>query len=292
MAAVSENFAVLPVQKDIRMEPFNFYGIRKFSNPTSQTERAIEEILISGYSVIPDVLSETELQVIRRKLGEIYEMQAKEIGGEQSLGEINEKNTIRLLLAYDDYFLGLATHPAVLAIIKGLLGDYYVISQQNGIINPPNRENYQTSWHRDLSYQHFVSTRPLAVSALFCVDDFLKETGGTHVLSASHKVEAFPSRDFVEKNQQCISARAGSVLIFDSMLFHRAGYNSSNSNRRALNHFYTLPFIKQQISLPEALKGKYRDDPFLSRFLGYASEPGKSVAEWRATKIERGRNSQ
>jgi hypothetical protein len=46
-----------------------------------------------------------------------------------------------------------------------------------------------------------------------------------------------------------------------------------------------LPFLKQQISLPEALRGKFKDGGFLVKFLGYESEPGKDVAQGRAGKI-------
>jgi ectoine hydroxylase-related dioxygenase (phytanoyl-CoA dioxygenase family) len=272
-------------------DPFRFYGVRESSHATSQADKSVEEIRISGYTVVADALSESELHLVRRKLDEIYELQVKEIGGEQRLSEINDVNVVRLLLAYDDYFLKVATNPAVLAIVERLLGDYYILMQQNGIINLPGLENYQISWHRDLSYQHFVSTRPLAISALFCVDAFSEESGGTHVLPASHKVEAFPSQEFLEKNQRGIIAKAGSVLVFDSMLFHRAGYNRSTFTRRALNHVYTLPFLKQQISIPDALQGKFKDGGFLGKFLGYESEPGKNVTQWRAAKIDRARDS-
>ncbi len=272
-------------------DPFRFYGVRESSAATSEADKSVEEIRIAGYTVVAGVLSESELQIIRSKLDEIYEVQVKEIGGEERLSEINDVNVVRLLLAYDDYFLKVATNPAVLAIVERLLGDYYILMQQNAIINLPNVANYQTSWHRDLSYQHFVSTRPLAISALFCIDDFSQESGATHVLPASHKIETFPSQEFLEKNQQGIIARAGSVLVFDSMLFHRAGYNHSAFTRRALNHVYTLPFLKQQISIPEALRGKFRDGGFLSKFLGYESEPGKNVTQWRAAKIDRTRDS-
>ena len=272
-------------------DPFRFYGVRESSDATSEADKSVEEIRISGYTVVAGVLSESELQIIRGKLDEIYEVQVKEIGGEGRLGEINDVNVVRLLLAYDDYFLKVATNPAVLAIAERLLGDYYILMQQNGIINLPGLENYQISWHRDLSYQHFVSTRPLAISALFCIDDFSAASGGTYVLPASHKIETFPSKEFLEKNERGIIAKAGSALVFDSMLYHRAGYNRSTFTRRALNHVYTLPFLKQQISIPEALQGKFRDGGFLSKFLGYDSEPGKNVSQWRAAKIDRTRNS-
>src|SRR5438132_10528427 len=132
---------------------------------------------------------------------------------------------------------------------------------------------------------------PLAISALFCIDDFSEESGGTYVLPASHKIESFPSQEFFEKNQRGINAPAGSALVFDSMLYHRAGFNRSTFTRRALNHVYTLPFLKQQISLPEALQGKFKDGSFLSRFLGYESEPGKNVTQWRQAKIDRTRGA-
>ena len=272
-------------------DPFRFYGVRESSEATSAVDQSVEEIRISGYTVVADVLSESELEIIRRKLEEIYEIQVKEIGGEGRLNEINDVNVARLLLAYDDYFLKVAVNPTVLAIVTRLLSDYFILMQQNGIIHRPRLENYQISWHRDLSYQHFVSTRPLAISALFCIDDFSEESGGTHVLPASHKIETFPSQEFLEKNQRGIIAKAGSVLVFDSMLYHRAGYNRSAHTRRALNHVYTLPFLKQQISLPDALQGRFRDGGFLSKFLGYESEPGKNVTQWRAAKIDRTRRS-
>lgn len=271
-------------------ESFRSYGVRESTELLAEPDKSVEEIRIRGYSVVTGVLSESELEIIRRKLDEVYELQVKESGGESLLQEINDVNTVRLLLAYDDYFLTLATHPKVLAIVERLLGDYFILGQQNGIINPPGLGNYQISWHRDLSYQHFVATRPLAISALFCVDDFSQETGGTYVLPGSHKSEAFPSREFVDTNQYGISATAGSVLVFDSMLYHRAGLNRSNFKRRALNHLYTLPFLKQQISIPDALQGKFNDGGFLSKFLGYESEPGKNVVQWRTSKIERSRH--
>jgi len=154
------------------MPEFRSYGVREAANTSSEMDRRVEEIRISGYSVVADVLSQSEVAIVRGKLDEIYQAQVREIGGEQCLAEINDVNIVRLLLAYDDYFLQVATTPKILEIVERLLSDYFILMQQNGIINPPGLENYQTSWHRDLAYQHFISTRPLAISALFCIDDF------------------------------------------------------------------------------------------------------------------------
>lgn len=69
------------------------------------------------------------------------------------------------------------------------------------------------------------------------------------------------------------------------MLFHRAGVNGSTGTRRGINHLYTLPFIKQQVSLPHALGPKYESDPFLAKFLGYESETAADVKSWRNKKL-------
>ena len=156
---------------------------------------------------------------------------------------------------------------------------------QNAIINRPVDAHYQFTWHRDLNYQHYVSSRPLAVSALYAIDDFTEETGGTWLIPASHKSEPFPSPAYVRRRARQIDAPAGSILLFDAMVYHRAGVNRSGRVRRSVNHIYSVPMIQQQISLPGMLGGKFSDDPFLRMFLGYDTETGRSVQEWRTRKL-------
>ena len=265
---------------------FRFYGIKETNTAASEVERHIEEIGVSGFTVVPGVIDEAELPEAQRRVSSVYELQVREIGGAENLRAINDELIARCLLAYDDYFLAIATSPKIVALLERLLGDYFTLLQQNAIINLPGMISYQTSWHRDLIYQHFVPSRPIAVSALVCLDDFSKETGGTHVLPGTHKLEKFPSQGYVQQHEMAVNAKAGSAIVFDSMLFHRGGVNSSNSPRRGLNHLYSLPFIKQQIDMPRILKGKYADDDFLRKFLGYDSQPADDVIQWRTKRLK------
>jgi ectoine hydroxylase-related dioxygenase (phytanoyl-CoA dioxygenase family) len=228
---------------------------------------------------VPGVIDEAELPEAHRWVDSVYEKQTSEVGGGQNLRAINDETIARCLLAYDDYFLKLATAPKIIALMEKLLGDYFTLLQQNAIINLPDMVSYQTSWHRDLIYQHFIPSRPIAVSALMCLDDFSKETGGTHVLPGTHKLEKFPSQAYVQRHEVAVNAKAGSAIVFDSMLFHRGGVNSSKHPRRGLNHLYSLPFIKQPIDLPRILDGKYADDDFLRKFLGYESQAAEDVVQ-------------
>mgnify|MGYP003600249307 CR=1 FL=1 len=262
------------------------YGVNQQTKLNSLIDAHIEELQINGFSILNEVLTEQELIDCRVKLDNIYEIQ-KENFGEENLKKINENNLVRCPLVYDDFFLKIAANRNVLEVVVKIIGEYFILHLQNGIINKPNEEHHQSSWHRDLPYQNFVISKPLAIGALFCIDDFTDESGATFVLPHSHRVESIPSSHFVEKHSKQVLAKAGSVILFDAMLFHKAGYNSANFTRRAINNVYIAPILKQQIDLPAALKGKYSDNPFLAKFLGYNSNTPSSDMEWRNNKLNK-----
>jgi ectoine hydroxylase-related dioxygenase (phytanoyl-CoA dioxygenase family) len=268
----------------------NTFAVSEFTESASEDEARAEEIRILGYTIVPAVLDQDELAAARLKIDAVYTEQLEEVGGREAVRRIKDEHIARAPLAYDDFFVGVATKQAVLGIVQQLLGGgYFQLMLQNGIINVPAEGHEQAAgaWHRDLNYQHYVSSRPLSVSALYCIDDFSRRTGGTHVLPGSHKVEAFPSEAFAASQGVQVEAPAGSVIVFDSMMYHRTGLNTSDRPRRAINHIYTVPFIKQQIDLPALLGGRYEDDPVLGRLLGYESRPDPSVKEFRLRRLAR-----
>jgi ectoine hydroxylase-related dioxygenase (phytanoyl-CoA dioxygenase family) len=266
---------------------FRYHGVLQMHQNEDSLEASAEEIRNIGYTVINSGFTAEDLQLIRDKSEAIYARQVQECGGEDNLQRMNDACIARCALSYDDHFVRLAAHQRLLTLIGHLLGENFILLGQNAIINRAEQKHDQVVWHRDLTYQHFVSSRPLAISALYCIDDFTQQTGATTVLPASHKIEAFPSQQFVEKHQQRVEAKAGSVIVFDSMLYHRGGLNQSGRTRLGINHIFVLPLMKQQIDLPSALGGKFRDDPLLSRLLGYTSAPASSAYLWRKDKIDR-----
>lgn len=263
------------------------YGITEQASASSDAAMHAEQIRLVGFTILRDVFTSAEALDLGARIDALLARQSDEAGGIERLAEIGDQETVRCCLAYDDAFVRLAAAPRVIEVCRHLLGEYFVLMQQNGVVNPPARTHTQRAYHRDLPYQHFVSSRPMAISALFCADAFTEDNGGTVVLPASHKVEEFPSEDAVATLQQPLEAPAGSFCLFDSMLFHRAGENRSTRVRRGVNHVYTLPFIAQQVSLPDALDGRYADDPFLARLFGYSTAPAKSVAAWRDRRRRR-----
>lgn len=264
------------------------YGVTSQNEPADEIDFAIELLRHFGFAVIDGGFSGIELQALRDAFDKAR-ASALRLYGEQSLRSIDEHNTIRCLLAHDRLFLKLALNECVHLICTALIGPSFILNQQNGIINPGNEATYnQGAYHRDLPYQHFVSSRPLAINALFCIDDFTAENGATKVVPASQKVEAFPSDLLIRSSEITLTARAGSFLLLDCMAFHCGGRNLSGRDRRAVNHVFTIGLLRQQLDIPAILGDKYTSDASVRRFLGYDFRCPTSVEAYyrsRAVKL-------
>jgi ectoine hydroxylase-related dioxygenase (phytanoyl-CoA dioxygenase family) len=258
------------------------YGITRTQD---QDSLLVEQVHRLGFTVLHDVVPSDVCAEARERLDAVYQRQSEEFGAEL-LASIKEKDLARLPLSYDQWFFRFLNFSKVADLVSTLIGDFHILNLQNGIINRPSVAHHQASWHRDLPYQNWVCSRPLAINALFCIDDFNTETGGTYVLPHTHRFEDFPSAGYVERHEQPVTAEAGSVIIFDAMLFHRAGANTSNRIRRGLNHLYTIPLLKQQISVPRCLSSSKVDPPNdLRRLLGYDTQEPESVNSWREHRL-------
>ena len=261
------------------------YGIRERNEDASTVAAHVEQLKLLGYCVLDSGFSDDELEAFSRSF-EDARARNIEAHGRDFLESIDEQDTIRAPLSHDRTFLKIARHRDVLAIAEKLTGGLVVLNQQNGVINPANSEVYnQGYYHRDLPYQHFVSSRPLALNALFCLDDFTIENGATKVIPGSHKQEAFPLEQTIASTEVQVVARRGSYIILDCMTYHSGGQNRTAKDRRAVNNVYSIPFIKQQISLPALLGLDFAaGDDELARFLGYGFDVPTSVRGYYKTR--------
>ena len=144
------------------MEPVLTYGVRDTASTVDKrSERDfIEELFAVGVGTLRGALTSDEVGEISERLDAVYRHQCDEVGGEDVLREkINDSDIARCPLAYDaaSAFLALAQQPRMTEIAKAVLGDSVVLIMQNGIHNHPAKPQFQTRWHRDLNYQHWVA---------------------------------------------------------------------------------------------------------------------------------------
>lgn len=262
------------------------YGISKINFSSSETDLHFENILRRGYTILKSVLTLEECNILIEKSESIYLLQKEEFQ-EHNLKLISETDVVRAPLYYDEYFIETILKEKVFIILKQVFNSQFILHLQNVIINRPNTEHQQISWHRDIPYQEYTVSRPIAINAFYCLSPFNEQTGATKILPYSHLKEDFPSTQFVDENAIFVNADPGDVIMFDSWLYHRASYNKSDSSRYGLNHVYTVPILKQQIDLPKFLRGKYQDHSLLKTLLGYTFDVPQSVLDFRIKKIQR-----
>lgn len=251
----------------------------------NELEKHIEKIQKDGYTIIENVLTNDECKTVSEKLDRINEKEINEFGKER-LEKNNEVGILRVLLSEDEYFTNLIIHPKVYPVVSSIVGDTAILHLQNAIIVYPETKHGQSHFHRDFA-KDFLSTKPLSLNTLWMIDEFNNETGATWVVPQTHKQENWPSNEYLEKNAIQVNGKPGSVMIFDSMLIHRGGSNTSKIIRRAVNHQFTKPFIKQQIDLPSYLGNKYDKESKIAQVLGYWTIPPKNIDEFRCDPDKR-----
>jgi hypothetical protein len=223
-------------------------------NISNNIDLNLEQIRNLGYTAINSEYSQEEISEIREISLEVSN-KYKDLYSHFDLNKIGEGNSFRAPALVDIRLLKPATNTKLQSLISRLITGKFFLNQQNLVINPPKSNQYsQLKFHRDLPYQHYVSSRPLAINALYAVDDFTIENGATYVIPASHKSEKFPSENFLEANKTQISVKAGNFLVLDCMTYHAAAPNLSNFPRIGLNHVYTTVMFRPQINWQTAIE--------------------------------------
>lgn len=236
--------------------PEKFYGVSLRHQHAAPFDDVIEQVANLGYAVLDGGYTADQLGVISQAFDAT---RARYIAkyGEELLKSTNEYNTMRAVLTHgDEELFQLAFNENLMTVLKKLIHGKFILNQQNGVINPAQQTYNQGAWHRDIPYQHYVSSRPLAFNALFCVDDFTLQNGSTWVLPASHLKESYPTQHYSARNAVQVEAKAGSFLLLDCMIYHAGGYNQTSKARRAVNHVFTIPMFKQQINLPNNMPAR------------------------------------
>jgi hypothetical protein len=261
------------------------YGIRERFVSSTAAEEAYELLRFQGYCVVDSGLGDSEIHRLRLAFDEGHKTYIQRYGARFDLEALGENHTIRVLPAVAPVFLTLIENPPLRALLDLIFGGSVILNQVNGLFNPPSGATFsQRRWHRDLPYQHYVASRPLAVNALFCLDDFTLENGATEVAPGTHKEEKFPSEAALSEIARTIEASAGCFLVLDAMTFHTAGTNTTDKPRRAVNHVYAIPPFRQQIALEIALDGSLAVPENMRQLLGFGRLEPRTVEEWLETR--------
>lgn len=156
----------------------------------------------------------------------------------------------------------------------------YIMHACNPVGGFPQASTYVHRIHKDVAT--FIPNYRLRINMLVMLDDFTLANGATQVLAGSHHKAAKPSEQEFDAQYESIVGKAGSVVLFNSYLWHRGGLNTTTQNRVALTLSFGPAFIKPQMDYARLI-GEERSaqmSPLTRQVLGYNSRVPVSLKEW------------
>ncbi|MEM1021387.1 MAG: phytanoyl-CoA dioxygenase family protein [Pseudomonadota bacterium] len=216
-------------------------------------DAAAHAIKTDGFYVIPGALRQSEVTATIKAMDKVQRAIGRHVGQER-LEAAGEVGVLRLMMRFDPFFFRFLANPVIAGAVDAILSPTAVLHLQNGFVLPPAKPEhaalFQRRWHQD--YPRLMNGYLASLNALIAVSDFTEESGATLVIPGSQQ-KPRPSDTELEDNALALTAPAGSLILFDSTLWHCAGVNHSSQNRMGINHQFTCSWFKQQIDYPRAL---------------------------------------
>jgi ectoine hydroxylase-related dioxygenase (phytanoyl-CoA dioxygenase family) len=213
-----------------------------------------EALRHAGCAVVSDVLTPEQVDATRQAMYRTQDRIRADVGDER-LAAAGEIGVLRIPGLYDAAFLDLLAVPEMLAVVDQTLGETAILHLQNGFILPPRAgaatNGFQHSFHRD--FPRDLHGYVASLNVMLVLDDFTELNGGTLVVPGTHQRSEPPAEAYLEAAAIAVECPVGSMIVFDSTLWHAAGPNRSENDRLAVNHQFTRSFFKQQIDYVRAL---------------------------------------
>lgn len=244
----------------------------------------LESLRDVGYMVLEGVLDNSFLQATRTAIYQVQEKIIQDIGKER-LDKAGELGVLRIMMKYDAHFIKFLEIPELLAVVDNTVSNTAILHLQNGFILPSfpvekNPEVFQNQYHQD--FRRVLNGYVVSINTFFALDDFSVNNGCTRVVPGSHQKLANPNLEYLKRHAIPVECPAGSMIVFDSTLWHAAGINTSGKDRLAINHQFTRSYFKQQIDYVRALGEDFicSLSPRTQQLLGYYTRIPTSLDEY------------
>ncbi len=256
--------------------------------PADWLPLALEGLRHQGYAIVPHVLGKAFLADTRNKLYEVRDAIHRDIGKER----LQRAGVLRLMMKYDPFFVRLLEIPELLAVVDATVSPTAILHLQNGFVLPSfpagsNPNVFQNQYHMD--FPRVLNGYLASVNVMFAIDAFTADNGGTLVVTGTQQRTPAPTQDYMKAVAAPVECPAGSMVVFDSTLWHAAGRNVSGADRLAINHQFTRSWIKQQIDYVRALGGDAVESlsPRTQQLLGWFTRVVTSLDEYYRPEGER-----
>jgi ectoine hydroxylase-related dioxygenase (phytanoyl-CoA dioxygenase family) len=210
------------------------------------TEAELARLDEDGFLPLPGILDAGQLLVIRGRLAELTAAEGQRAGTEVH----QEEGTDRLadLVNKDPVFDVCFTNPRILAAMAHVLGDF-TLSSLNARAALPGHgaQRLHADWGEAVAPGNYR-----VCNSIWLIDDFTEDNGPTRVVPGSHRSARLPREVMADPwapypGEVKVLGQAGTVVIFNSHLWHGGTQNVTGRPRRALHSYFCRRGVKQQL---------------------------------------------
>ncbi|HEY8174626.1 MAG TPA: phytanoyl-CoA dioxygenase family protein [Gemmatimonadaceae bacterium] len=256
-------------------------------NCRTQTDwllHTVNAVRTAGYMIVEGVLEPDFLAQTRERMYAVQKKIQDDVGKER-LTRAGELGILRNMMKYDEFFLKYLELPEVLQVVDATVSSTAILHLQNGFILPsfPPGEvpkTFQNKFHMD--FPRVLNGYLASINTLFAIDAFTADNGGTLAVPGTQQQTTAPEQAYLAAAAAPVECEAGSMLVFDSTLWHAAGANVSGKDRLGVNHQFTRSYIKQQVDYVRALGYDFvqRQHPRTQQLLGWYTRVVTSLDEF------------
>jgi ectoine hydroxylase-related dioxygenase (phytanoyl-CoA dioxygenase family) len=209
-------------------------------------EATRERLDRDGYAPLPGMLSDEQLARARTRVAELAAAEGAAAGREVH----QEAGTDRLadLVNKDPVFEVCFTDPRLLAAVAHVLGDFKLSSLNSRAALPgQGRQGLHADFGGPVPAEGYQ-----VCNSIWLLDDFTADNGATRVVPGSHRTgvtvrEALTDGEATHPDEVLLEAPAGTVVVFNSHLWHGGTLNRTDAPRRALHSYFTRRSRGQQL---------------------------------------------
>jgi len=230
-------------------------------SPWCQTEetpfvtKVVQGIKQDGFCIVEGIIPQGEIEEIRARVVAAQrahdEKAAAELAKTRARGHRIGARGVAVLKQVLNATQCIAPYLAderILGTAETFFGPFVRISCTDCVINYPGNEGGY--WHADWPYNatnssHIPAPYPdalLHLSTIWMLTDFTVSNGGTFLVPRSHRIPNNPAAggmedvdcDAQQPGETQATGKAGSVLLYDSRLWHAVAPNKSDQPRVAL----------------------------------------------------------
>lgn len=215
-------------------------------NESLLTAEELTRLDQDGYVSLGCLLDEQQLAEIHTHIDGVLASEGQKAGSElqecKNIRHPTESGVTRLAdlvnkgATFDRFYI----HPKVLTAVAHVLRHHFKLSSLNyrAALPGSGAQKLHVDWHESVAPNHYR-----VCNSIWLLDDFTEDNGATRLVPGTHLSNQRPAdvlQDLSEPHplEKLLVAPAGTVVVFNSHVWHGGTINKSSLPRRAIHSYY------------------------------------------------------